>query len=841
MLRIALKGVRGHLTRFLLTLVAVTLGVSFVAGTLVLTDSINATFDDLITQATKGTDAQVRGVEGGDLGDGGGAVRAPLPIDLVEKIRAVDGVKRAVPDYQGNAIVVGKDNTAVRSGGAPTFGFAILDGDPTLKLVSGRAPVGPNEVALESKTLELSKLKVGDRTRAVLGTKPVQVTITGDYEFGAALAGSTIVLVDEPTAKQFFAPDGTVAQFAVTAEPGVSQQQLVDRLKPVLPADAQAVTGQVVTEEFKKGIKVFLDIISIFFLVFAAVAVFVGIFIIFNTFSMLVAQRTRELGMLRAVGASRGQVLRVVLGEAVVIGLAGSVLGLGFGVAIAAGLKVLVAQIGLEIGSDLPILPATVIASLTVGILVTLFSAILPAVRASRITPVQALREDQSIPQKGLWVRGIIGTVAVALGAAAAAVGVTTDDANWGLLGIGAVLALVGVLMAAPVVTQPVVSLVTWPFVALTRVVGRMARLNAQRNPRRTAATASALTIGLALIAGISVIAESTKASVSDLVEQQLTADYVLNGGQSPFPESVAAAAAKLPGVQSVAAVNLLNVKTPKDTYSASAGTAEGIRDNIKMNVTSGSLDVLGSGQVLVEDGVAKANGWKVGSTFTGTVGALRDQPLAVGGTFEKNEVLGAGVIVPTALYEKAVPSAQRVDFLVYVKAKAGGDAAALRQALVKEVEPFVVVSVQDGSEFVSSQADQVNTLLGLLYGLLFLSVIIAVLGIINTLALSVFERTREIGLLRAVGLSRQQLRSMITIEAIATAVFGAVIGTGLGLGLGVAVRRAMVDQGINTLAIPWGLLIGVLAMAAVIGVIAALLPAWRAVRLDILRAVTTE
>jgi putative ABC transport system permease protein len=315
----------------------------------------------------------------------------------------------------------------------------------------------------------------------------------------------------------------------------------------------------------------------------------------------------------------------------------------------------------------------------------------------------------------------------------------------------------------------------------------------------------------------------------------------VLNGGQAPFPESVAARVAELPQVKSVVAVNLANVQTGKQSYSASSGTAEGIRDNIKLKVTSGSLDALGSGQVLVEDGVAKANSWKVGSTFTGTIGALRNNSLTVGGTFAKNQVLGAGVVLPLALYEKAVPTAQRVDYVVYVKAKAGSDTAALRQALTKEVEPFVVVSVQDGAEFVGSQTDQVNILLGLLYGLLFLSVIIAVLGIINTLALSIFERTREIGLLRAVGLGRRQLRSMITVEAIATAVFGAVIGTVLGLGLGIALQRAMVDDGIGVLAVPWGLLFGVLVMAGVIGVIAALLPAWRAVRLDILRAVTTE
>jgi len=379
------------------------------------------------------------------------------------------------------------------------------------------------------------------------------------------------------------------------------------------------------------------------------------------------------------------------------------------------------------------------------------------------------------------------------------------------------------------------------PFVAVTGTIGRLARENSLRNPRRTATTASALMIGLALMAGVSVIASSTKASVSDIVDSQLTSDYVLDGGNAPFPVTVAQNVAKLPDVASVATLGGVQVVVDKKAQFAMAAESQGITDNVKVNVTSGSLSALDSGQVVVSETLAKDEGWKVGTVIDAGIGTIKKQSLTIGGVFEDNQVLSAPMVVPRALYTKAVPAAMQGDFLVYVKAKPGVDPASLRPELAAAVKPFLVVSVMDSDEFTDSQAAQVNVLLYTIYALLALSVVIAVLGIVNTLALSVFERTREIGLLRAVGMTRRQLRRMITVESISTAVFGAVLGTVLGLVLGITVQYGVRSQGLEVLSIPWLSLVVVLIAAAVAGMVAAVLPAWRATRLDVLRAITAD
>jgi putative ABC transport system permease protein len=843
MLRVTLKGVRGHLLRFLLTALAVTLGVSLVAGTYVLTDSIQKTFDDLIGAGSNGVDVQVRGSGGETAAIDGTTIRTPLPLTLQDQIKGVDGVTRAVPDYFGVALVVGKDGTAVRSGGAPTLGFAFFPDDPALTVVQGRGPQNANEVGLESSTLKLSGLKVGDRTQALIGQTPREVTITGEVKFDAGLAGATITVIDEDSAAEAWAPDGNVQSFTVTGSPGLSQEELRDRVSAVLPAEAEAITGAQFQEETKDEVGEALGFISTFLLVFAGFALFVGAFIIANTFSMLVAQRTRELALLRAVGASRGQILRVVLGEAAVIGVVGAVVGLGVGLGLAAALQALFGSFGLDISGGLPVLPRTVIVSLLVGVVVTVVSAVLPAFRAARIAPGVALRDDVVAPAGGVLRRGIIGGLMAAIGAAIVIPAVNADDVEWLLVLLGAVLVLIGVIVAAPAATRPVVRAVAFPFTLFGGAVSRMSRENALRNPRRTAATATALMIGLSLMAGVSVIASSMRASVSDLVERQLTADYVLNGGgAAQFPPSVATAVGELPDVASVAQIGVVNVKVGDSTEYAIATTAQGIQDNVKTELVSGDLGSLDSGQVVVSESAAKDNGWSTGSTFDAGLGSLTDEKLTVGAVMVDNQVLNnPAIIVPRDLYERAVPPAQQGDFLMYVKAAPGAGVGARRTQLTEVVKPFIVVSVQDGSEFTASQADQVNQILYVMYALLALTVIIAVLGIINTMALSVFERTREIGLLRAVGLSRRQLRRMITLESVQTSVFGAVLGAVLGLAIGVVVQRGLVSQGLEELSIPWVQIVLVVVLAALAGVFAAVLPSWRAARLDVLRAISTE
>ena len=842
MLRVTVRGVLSHRLRFFLTAFAVMLGVALVAGTYVLTDAIHKTFDNLIAQTSIGTDVSVRGIKSDTKDANGNALRAPLPLSLQDQLKKIDGVSMVSPDLNGSAVLVGTKGTAVRNGGAPTLAFDYNPHSRVVHLVKGRGPVTRGEVAVESDTLKKSGLTVGSHTQALIGNHPEPVTIVGEVSLKTSIAGATLVLVDLKSAISEFAPDGTVQSFTLTADPGISQNQLRQRVAATLPPTAEAVTGKTVAAESKKQFDTLLGFISVFLTVFAVVSLLVGAFIIANTFSMLVAQRTRELALLRAVGASRGQVIRVVLGEAVLLGVFGSALGLGVGILMAVGLKAVFSSVGLKIASQLPVHTRTIVVSMLVGTLVTILSAILPALRASRVAPMEALRDDLAPPVGGVFRRGLLGGLLFALGIAVLVPGVTQDKVQWSLVALGAALTVIGALVAAPATTRPVIRLVASPFVALSGTIGRLSRENSLRNPRRTATTASALMIGLALMAGVSVIASSAKASVASLVDSQLTADYVLNGGGvAQFPVTVATTVAQLPEVGSVAPLRAVNMQIGKKSLFAIAGDPKGIADNVKVDVTAGALSGLSSGQVIVARTVAKDQGWKVGSVLSASVGTLKQQSLTVGGIYKDTQVLSGQMIVPNQLYQKAVPAALQGDALVYVKAKPGADLATLRNQLNAVVKPFLVVSVQDGKEFTSAQASSVNGLLTIIYALLALSVLIAVLGIINTLALSVFERTREIGLLRAVGMTRRQLRRMITIESVSTAVFGAVLGAVLGLVLGIAVQHGLRSQGLATLSIPYLPLVIVLVASALAGMVAAVLPAWRASRLDVLRAITAE
>ena len=842
MLHVTLRGLQGHLVRLLLTAFAVMLGVSFVTGTFVLRDSIDNTLGSLVGQASKGVDVSVRGAGTeavSPVSVDGSTIRPGVPLALDETIAAVPGVARVVPDLQGNALLAGSDGIAVRNGGAPSLGFAFTKDDPSFTLVSGRGPTGPGEVAVETSTLERAHLKVGDRTRAVIGDRARQVTITGEVRFGS-LFGATAVLVDGPTARRVFAPDGTVPSLSVTAAPGVSQTALRAAVAKVLPSNLEAVTGATVQSETETSVQKGLAFFTTFLLAFAGVALFVGSFIIVNTFSMLVGQRARELALLRAIGATRAQVMRTVLGEAVIIGLVGSGLGIAFGLLIAGGAKAAIRTfLNTDLGAGLPVHLTTVVLSVLVGVVVTVVAAVLPARRASRVAPVAAMRGDVGAVSGGLGRRGLVGLALLVCGALVLGVAVTRVHVSWPVAALGAVAAVLGMLVGAPLATRPVVRLIAWPFVALLGAVGRLARENALRVPRRTATTASALMIGLALISGISVLAQSVKASVSSGVSDELTSDFVLNPGNgATVPAPVALAARDLPAVRSVAALSFVDVRIDNLHTTASVVTSADVADNFLVPMKNGRLSALGRHTVLIDQTTATARGWHVGDSLTGMVGTLNDQPLVVGGIYQDSQAFGSHVIVDRSLYAAALPANQQADSRLFVRAGPGADLPALRAELTDLVRPYLIVSVQDGAEFADAQGASIDTLINLLYVLLLFSVVVAVLGIINTLALSVFERTREIGLLRAIGLRRRQLSSMITIEAVATAVFGALLGTGLGLGLGVALQRGLVSQGLTKLAIPWTLILAMLLASGVVGVLAAGLPAMRATRLNILQAI---
>ncbi|GAB3590994.1 ABC transporter permease [Angustibacter peucedani] len=843
MLRLTLKGVRGHLVRFLLTTLSVMLGVAFVAGTFVLSDSLKATFDQISAGITAGTDVLVRGeaVNSGvaDSGD----LRQPIPLSEADAIAAVDGVKAVHPDLQGTAVLVGKDGTAVRSGGAPSFGFAFRPDSESLKLTDGRAPTSAAEVVVEAGTLEKSGWSLGDRAKVVVEGQPLDVTIVGVEEFVGGSAGQTIVSVDEASARRWFAPDGTVQSMTVRADDGVSQAALRDRVAAVLPQGQEAITGTAYADETKSDFADGLGFINTFLLVFAFISLLVGVFIIFNTFSMLVAQRTRELALLRAVGAARAQVVRVVLGEAVVIGLVGGGLGLLAGLGLAKGLQLLVGSFGLEINSGLPVQPSTVAWSFVIGIVVTVASAVLPAWRAGRIAPVAAMRDEIALPEKSLRRRGVIGLAMLVVGAAVMAYGVTQLEGNDAakVLGGGAFLAFIGMIVAAPLMSRPVIRALGAPGARFSRTVGKIARDNTLRNPRRTSTTAVSLMIGLALVSAFSVLAATTKASIDKLVDDQVKADFVLSGGNSPFANSVADAAGKLPGVAAVVDQGVAPLRIGSTDTVGSAVSGTGLAETVDLVVTGGDISSLDRGQVALSTTFADEQHLGVGDTLTATVGTLKSQKLTVGAVYEDSQAIGTQVLIPRSLYAKAVPAVYQKSYAAFVKLAPGADADQVRAELTDLVKPQLVVSVQDREEFKQATRGQINQLLGILYGLLGLSVIIAALGIVNTLALSVFERTREIGLLRAVGMTRRQLRRTIGNEAVLTALFGAVLGTALGLTLGVLLQRVLRDQGLDTLSLPWGQVVATFVLAGVVGLLAALWPAWRASRLDVIRAVSSD
>jgi len=846
MLRVALRGIRAHLVRFLLSLLAVALGVAFVAGTFSLRTMMSSTFDGIIDAGTTG-DVYVRAepVDGSSVLDDVAGSPA-VPRALTEEIADLDGVANAIAETQGTIVLVGADGTAVQSTQAPSLVMPYLADDPSTEIVQGRGPDGPGEIALETATLESSGLRLGDETKVVLGGQIMDVEVVGRFDMGAPVAGATLVLVDADTGYALFAPDGMVPLIAVYAEDGATPAELVDAITPLVPGDLQVVTGQELRDEGKDAISEILGFVTTFLLVFAAIALFVGAFIISNTFAMSVRQRMREFALLRAVGASPGQVLTSILVQAGVVGLIGSAIGIAGGLGLVQGLKVVFEAMGMDLTGDIPVDGATIGVSLAVGTVVSVLAAAVPARRAALVPPVEAMRDEVTVAEHSMRVRALIGSVLTLAGAAAVLTALLHhgEDTLDVVLGAGAGAVLVGVLLLAPVLARAVLGVLAWPFVRLLRPVGRLARGNVVRNPRRTANTAGALMIGMALVGAVSVLATSSQASVASVVESQLNTDMVLQSATRDIPKGAIADVAALPEVDSTAAFafGILDVSSNGESIgtTAVAGLAPDLFERtVEAETVDGDLATLADGLAVVQKDAARTNGWAVGDTLRIT-GAAGPRDVEIGAVYSSN-VVGAPVSVSNAVLDELVPTEMQMVDLLAVDAAAGVGEDELQDALTAAVAPYLIVSVMTQDEFVSSIADQVNQVLVILYALLGLSVVIAVLGIVNTLALSVIERTREIGLLRAVGLGRLQLAGTVTVESVLTAVFGTVVGLVVGVALASALPSVYADDGLSELVIPWGNLAGMLGLAVVVGVLAALWPATRAARMRVLDAVSYE
>jgi putative ABC transport system permease protein len=838
MLRATIRSLLARKLRLVLSGIAVILGVAFVSGTFVLTDSMGQVFDNLFATVSKGTAVNVRGVSGlGNEGDTSG--NEPVPQAVLDAVKKVDGVKEAVGQVSGYAQAVDKKGKAVTTGGAPTLGveWSTSPTQRSLTLKQGHEPRGPDEVAIDAGTARKADFHVGDRITVLLKGPARQFTVVGIVGFGTTdnLAGATIAAFDVASAQKYLGTPGTYTEVAVASAPGVSQKELAKRVSAVLPKGFEAVTQAQQTDEASKAIKKGLGFFSTALLVFAAISLFVGGFLIFNTFSMLIAQRTRELALMRSLGASRRQITISVLVEALIVGLFSSIVGFVLGIGVAKGLNALLGALGIDLPSGATVIATrTVVASLVVGVGVTAAAALLPARKAARVAPVEAMRESGPAEDRSLRRRGLVGAAFTLAGVGLLALGLSNGTLK--VVGLGAAASFLGVATLSPFIARPVTSALGWPFARLG-VPGKLGRGNAMRSPRRTSATAAALMIGLALVAAVSVLGSSLKSSTVKIVNSSLGADYILHTDHfNPFSGAVGQGLKGKPGIASVASFRFGEAKVGTSTTGIQGVEPDALATVLKLTPLSGSFRDMSTG-LAISKKAAKDQGWKVGDTVPVTWRRTGLQPLKVVVVYDINQFAG-DYLVSGATFD--ANTSDGLLGVVAIKTTPDANQQQTRALVEAAVKGYPNIVVQDQSEFVKSQGKQVDQLLNAITGLLVLSVLIAVLGIINTLALSVIERTRELGLLRAVGLQRRQLRRMIRVESVVIAVYGALLGLGVGVCFGWALVRALRSQGVTEFTLPYGRLVVVLIVAALAGVLAAALPARRAARLDVLEAVAS-
>jgi putative ABC transport system permease protein len=839
MLRATLRSLLARKLRLLLSGIAVNLGVAFVSGTFVLTDTMGKVFDDLFADVNKGTAVTVQGTSalGGSDDD-----REPVPQAVVDKVRAVPGVAEAQGVVFGYAQVVKKDGKTYKTGGAPSFGVSMnpASSQESLRVRQGAAPHGLNQVAIDATTADRADLKVGDTISILLKGPARKVTVVGivGLDKAPSFAGASLIAFDPPSAQELIGTPGSWSGVGVASKQGVSQEQLKDAIAKVLPTGFEAITQKQQIEDSSKDLKSGLSVFNTILLAFGGIALFVGMFLIFNTFSMLIAQRTRELALMRALGASRGQVTRSVLAEALIVGVISSLIGFVLGIGVAALLRKVLDALGIELpGGATVIATRTFVASMLVGIVVTTVAALVPARRAARVAPVQAMRESGPAEDRSLRRRTIIGALLLLGGILALATGLS-GDGSLQLVGLGAAVTFLGIATLSPLVARPVVALIGSPFLSLG-TPSALGRANAMRSPRRTAATASALMIGLALVATVSTFGQSAKTSLAAYVGRSLGADFVLHTDQfDTFSPVVAERLKQQPEVDEVAAYRFGRAKVNGSVVEVQGVEAKPLVDTLRVQTVSGDILTLDRGQLAVDEDVARNRGLKIGQKVDVIWSRTGNKPMTVGAIYKTNLFAGSYLVGGTVVDDNVT---QKLLGVVALTLKPGVSAEAGRAAVEKVTDAFPNLKVEDQAQLIADQRKQIDGLLNIITGLLVFSVIIAVLGIINTLALSVIERTRELGLLRAVGLSRRQLRRMIRAESVLIAVYGAILGILVGLCYGAALVHALKDQGIDTFAVPVARLLWVLAAAGVAGIIAAALPARRAARLNVLAAIAQE
>ena len=860
--RVAWRSVRAHAKQFFLTTFAVVLGVAFLSGTLALRASMSDTFSTLLS-STATADIYVRGAKVASDNNGSSNTEAAArshPIDgsLANEIKQVDGVTVAHAGVQLNGVLVGANDAPVTGGGAPTLFLPLFDEEPGLKWVQGGRPQGDSEIALESGALKRSGLKVGDTTHIVVQGSPIEVKVVGEFNFGASMAGATLVGLDPDWIMPIAAPDGRVSSISVYLSQGASADTVKSQITEVVPDGTRVQTRAEFIKEQNKTIETTLGFVQTFLLVFVVIAMFVGSFIIMNSFAMSVRQRVKEFALLRAVGASPGSVFGVVFLQAVIIGIVGSALGVAAGAGLLAGLAAILKAM------DLPLLESTgltgpiIAISLAVGLAVTVVGALLPAREAALTHPVEAMRGVSGSREKSLILRTVLGGLLLAAGAAAITAAWVNADLEQRrlVMGLGAGGVIIGLLIISPTLARPVVAALGLPF-RLLRPSGRLAVRNIVHNPRRTANTSGALMVGMALVCAGATLAASFQSSTSDEIDKSLKADLVVQ------PATIGSLGTRLSAdkAKEIAAIDGVKETSSYSIYVDSVTKPDGSQTPTAtvivvdpatyskaydVSASAGSMKDLDATHVVAKKDEGLKLGDKVSVTgptgsVEATVSAVVD-PKGTGGNYYIAPELAAAVgswNSPGTTTDPAHVLDSPQGMLLTLKE--GTDLDTVRGKARDIVADTYQYAVRDASEISDQVGQQINRMLAVLYGLLGLSIAIAILGIVNTLVLSVSERTREIGLMRAVGLGKAQLSGEIITESVLTALYGTVLGGATGVVLAAALKRILENQGLKTLSIPWGQMVGMLVLSVVVGVLAALWPALRASRIPVLDAIATE
>jgi putative ABC transport system permease protein len=858
-IRVALRGLLGRKLRAILTALAIILGVAMMSGTYVLTDTIDKAFSTIFDESYAGTDVVVSG-KGADISFQGLEAEAP-PVDqaLVEEVRALPDVEAAAGGVadETNTKIIGSDGKAINTQGAPSLGFGIETGPEVdrfnpLNLVEGTWATGDGEVVIDAGTADREGYEVGDTIQIATIQPKQDFEVTGIAKFGDvdSLGTATFAVFDLATAQQLLDREGKVDSISVAGVEGTTPQQLIDEIQPILPADAQVRSAQAEADDDKEEISEFTSFIRYFLLAFAAIALFVGAFVIFNTLSITVAQRTREFATMRTVGASRRQILWSVIVEALTIGIIASIIGLFVGFGLAVGLNELFKALELELPTaNMVFATRTIVVSLLVGTIIALIAGLFPAIRATRVPPIAAVREGFTLPP-GRFHRFTPYIALAVLGLALLLLGYSMfrDDLDTAtrLLSIagGVLLLFTGVAMISSQLVRPLAYLVGWPARAVGGSAGKLASGNSARNPGRTAATAAALMIGIALVTFVAVLANGMKASNRDAIEEQVSADYVLTA-QDGFTPFVAAAGDEV--ASSDAAEVVANVRSDLGKVGDASTYVTGIDpDTILQTYTfdwkegdDSVVESLGPNDAIVDAKFAEDHDIAVGDTISILTPSGETPEQQVRGLYEPPPFypLLGGVSVTTETFDGVYDRPRNQFTFVNV---AGEPSDATTQSLEAAVASFPDAKVQTREAWIDQQDEDFNQFLTMLYVLLALSVIVSIFGMVNTLVLSVFERTRELGMLRAVGMTRRQARSMVRHESVITALIGAALGLPLGIFLAALVTRALQEFDVR-FSIPWGQLVFFAIIAVIVGIVAAIMPARRAAKLNVLRALQYE